>query len=369
MTFAEERLQTLERAGLKRSLAVRSAGILNFSSNDYLNLRNHPRVKAGAIQAIERYGTGSGGSRLMAGNLEIHEALEDRLAEITGMESALVFGSGFLANTGVVSAVAGRNDTIFTDRLNHASLVDGTIHSRAKVRRYRHRDTGHLEEILSQCETGGRRVIVTDSVFSMDGDIAPLREIHRIALEHRCMLIVDEAHGLGVFGGGGGVCRKLGITPDITTGTLSKALGGYGGFAACSGELREYLVNSSRSFIYSTGLPPGSAGGALAALDILSENRNMGKELLKRARAFRRGLAEMGLSPGESSSQIVPLETGDPSGALELSSRLENRGILAVAVRPPTVPRGTSRLRFSLTLAHSPRHIDETLDALRSVLL
>jgi 7-keto-8-aminopelargonate synthetase-like enzyme len=182
------------------------------------------------------------------------------------------------------------------------------------------------------------------------------------------MLVVDEAHGIGVFGKGGGVCRELGIRPDMITGTLSKALGGYGGFAACSGELREYLVNSSRSFIYSTGLPPGSVGGALAALDILSENRNMGKELLKRARTFRRGLAGMGLSPCESSTQIVPLETGDPSAALEFSAGLDKKGILAVAVRPPTVPVGTSRLRFSVTLAHSPGQIGDTLETVRSIL-
>lgn len=364
MNFVTDELAALDEKGLRRSLRVNQGGFINFSTNDYLNLSGHPHVKQSAVNAIELYGSGSGGSRLMTGNLPLHEEIENRLAELTGMEGALVFGSGFLANNGVLASLAKRNDLIFADRLNHASLVDGAIASGAAVYRYGHGDTGHLSELLSRNETSGRRFIVTDSLFSMDGDIAPLFELRKLATERDCMLIVDEAHAIGVFGNGAGLCSQAGIKADVITGTLSKALGSYGGFAASSGETREYLINRSRSFIYSTALPPASAGAAIGAMDVLEENPGMGEELLGRSEGFRKGMAAAGFGSSVSSSQIIPLYTGEPSRAVALSKSLEKAGILAVAVRPPTVPRGTSRLRFSITLSHTADQLSETLDIL-----
>lgn len=356
-------LDALEKEGLLRELRIRS-GQICFSSNDYLNLTRNPAVKEGAIKAIELYGTGSGSSRLMAGNLQLHHLLEERLAELTGMESALVYGSGYLANLGVISALAGRNDVIFADRLNHSSLVAGARESHAEVRRYRHCDTGHLSEMLEGYSAPGRKIIVTDSLFSMDGDRAPVQKLFDLSRRFGCFMVVDEAHAIGVYGRGGGICRSLGIQPDVTTGTMSKALASYGGFAACSSSLRDYLLNRSKTFIYSTGLPPASAGAALAALDILETKPGMGEELLDISSRFRAGLDARGADTGNSSSQIVPLITGSPAKAMELSAGLEEMGILACAVRPPTVPSGTSRIRFSITLAHTDGDMQKTLEAI-----
>ncbi|MCK5131393.1 MAG: 8-amino-7-oxononanoate synthase [Candidatus Sabulitectum sp.] len=357
MSFAGKILQELEDQGLRRQLHVRSGKFLNFSTNDYLNLSSHPLVKKRAIEAVDLLGTGAGGSRLMAGNLPLHDELECKLAGLTGMEAVLVFGSGFLTNLGVLTALAGRDDVIFSDRLNHASLVDGAVASRAEVRRYRHCNVEHLADLLGACGNAGRKIIVTDSVFSMDGDVAPLRDIYELSVAEGCLLVVDEAHAIGVFGSGGGVCRELGIHPDVITGTLSKALGGYGGFAACSAEMREYFVNRSRSFVYTTGLPPASVGAALGALEVLGSTPEMGSSLLDLAADFRKKLVEAGFNTAGSTSQIVPVIAGEGSAALSWSRSLEEAGILAVAVRPPTVPPGTARLRFSVTLAHKSDNI------------
>ncbi|MCD4706460.1 MAG: 8-amino-7-oxononanoate synthase [Candidatus Sabulitectum sp.] len=365
MSFAGETVRTLESNGLCRKLQIHSGELLNFSTNDYLNLSSHPLVKRCAIEAVKLFGTGSRGSRLMAGNLSLHEGLEHQLARLTGMETALVFGSGFLTNLGVLTSLAGRNDVIFSDRLNHASLVDGAIASRAEVRRYRHCSVEHLRDLLLSSGNTGRKIIVTDSVFSMDGDVAPLRDIFELSVAEGCLLIVDEAHAIGVFGSGGGVCRGLGICPDVITGTLSKALGGYGGFAACSSEMREYFVNRSRSFVYTTALPPASVGAAMGALEVINSTSGMGSSLLDLAADFRKLLVEKGFDTSGSVSQIVPIVVGESSAALSLSAALEEIGILAVAIRPPTVPAGTARLRFSVTLAHSPDDIIRTADELK----
>lgn len=353
MNFALRELREIEERGLRRSLVLRDKQALDYSSNDYLNLSKNPQVKRSALKAIEQYGTGTGGSRLMAGNLPVHENLERELAALTAMKTALVFGSGFLANIGVLGAVAERNDTIFADRLNHASLVDGAINSRARFIRYRHCNMEHLEELIMKDESSGKKIIVTDSLFSMDGDIPPLRELRNIASKHDCILIVDEAHAIGVFGNGGGLCKEVGITPDILTGTLSKSLGSYGGFAASTESVREFLVNRARSFIYTTGLPPSAAGAALGALSVLKKNPNLGRDLLARAELFKSSLEKIGVFQS-SPSQIVPVITGRSDKAVRMARTLEENGILAVAVRPPTVPDNTARLRFSVTLAHSP---------------
>lgn len=297
----------------------------------------------------------------MAGNSRLHELLESKLAELTEMDSALLFGSGFLTNMGVLTALAGRRDTIFSDKLNHASLIDGARASRAEVKRYNHNDINHLEELIQNNESTGKRIIVTDSLFSMDGDIAPLQEISRLAKEYNCLLVVDEAHAIGLFGGGGGLCKELTVQADVITGTLSKALGGYGGFAACSIKMREFFINKSRSFIYTTALPPACAASAIQALEMISANPKMGKNVLSSANYLREELKKRGFNISDSTSQIVPVIVGDSFKALAFSKHLENNKILAIAIRPPTVPVRTARLRLSVTAAHSKRDLDTTV--------
>ncbi len=367
MNFVNTTLSELEKLGLKRTLRIHSEELINYSTNDYLGLSTHPLVVKRAVEAVELFGTGSGGSRLMAGNLPLHEELEHRLARLTGMETALVYGSGFLANTGVLTALAGRNDTVFSDRLNHASIVDGAITSRGKVCRYRHCDVQHLSDLINR-ETGpGRKIIITESVFSMDGDIAPVRDICEVSRRNGCILVVDEAHATGVFGRGGGICSEKGVVPDVVTGTLSKALGSYGGFAACSRETREFLINKSRSFVYSTGLPPASAGAAVGALQVIESRQVAGSELVSRAMLFRECLKQAGFNTGNSASQIIPVIAGGSSETVALSHSLENRGILAVAIRPPTVPEGYARLRFSVTLGHQLETLQNTVEEMRNL--
>ena len=366
MKRLSESMKQLENQGLLRELKLHSGDYLNFSSNDYLNLSSHPLVKKRAIEAVEQFGTGAGGSRLMAGNLSIHGELEKKLAKITGMETALVFGSGFLTNMGVLTALSGRGDVIFSDKLNHASLIDGASASRAAVKRYRHCSVDHLSDLIHSDNSSGQKFIVTDSLFSMNGDIAPLMKLHKLARSEGCILVVDEAHAIGVFGKGGGICKSLGIVPDIITGTLSKALGSYGGFAACSSATREYLVNRSRSFVYTTGLPPAATAAALGALEILDSTPEMGRALLGKAALFRKQLNELGFDTCNSNSQIVPVKVGENLKAVALSGSLERAGILAVAIRPPTVPDATARLRFSLTLSHSTEDIMWVLSLLKA---
>jgi len=362
MIDVDKELASLRDRGLLRSLRTLSPTALNFSSNDYLDLAHDPRLTVAACEAVERLGCGATASRLMAGNLAAHEALEADLARLVGQETALLFGSGFLTNVGALTALAGRGATIFADRLNHASLVDGMRLSRAAHRRYRHRDMDHLAELLADSE--GERIIVSDSVFSMDGDIAPVEALAELAERYEALLIIDEAHAIGVFGEGGGVCRARGVKPGITIGTLSKALGGYGGFAACSVRLRELLINKARSFIYSTGLPPACLGAGRAAVSIVAGTPALGGELLRRAECLRRRLLDAGLDVGPSESQIVPVIIGENNAALALSESLRGQDIEATAVRPPTVPAGTARLRLSVTLAHSEADLDAVADAI-----
>ena len=347
-------LRVLPETGGKLSIEGRK--VLNFSSNDYLNLANHHQVKVAAIEATERLGCGATASRLMSGHLELHDALETDLARMVASQAALVFGSGFLVNVGVLTAIAGREDEIFADRLNHASLIDGMLLSGAKWHRYRHKDIDHLESLLKKSKTRGRRIIVTDSIFSMDGDIAPLERLAELAESYEAIMVVDEAHAIGVMGErGGGVCRIKGkeIKPAIVIGTLSKALGGYGGFVACSDTMRSFLINRARSFIYSTGLPPACLGGSHMAVSLVDLTPQMGQELLARVQRFGEFLVEEGFSRPEIESQILPIHIGDNQQAMNLAGSLWEKGIMVTAIRPPTVPAGTARLRVSVTLAHS----------------
>ncbi|MBU1908766.1 MAG: 8-amino-7-oxononanoate synthase [Verrucomicrobia bacterium] len=338
--------------------------LLNFSSNDYLDLARHPRVIEAAAKALQEYGAGATASRLVTGTLPIHDELERRLAAFKGYPAALVFGSGYLTNAGVISAVAGTGDLVLADRLAHASLLDAAVLSRARLLRFRHNNPAHLDDLLSR-HPARQRLVVTESVFSMDGDLAPLPDIASVVAKHDAMLLVDEAHATGIFGpGGAGLVseHQLSGFVNLSMGTTSKALGGYGGFVACSEAMRQWLINRARSFIYSTAPAPSAIGAALGALDVIAEQPGLGGELLQRAARFRKHLQDAGLDTLNSASQIVPLRVGENAKALSLSQRLREAGILAVAIRPPTVPAGTARIRFSISLAHAPADLEEAAD-------
>ncbi len=363
--YIEPWLDDQRRQGLFRVTSVvpsvfSGEKILNFASNDYLNLACAPALKKAATAALQTWGTGATASRLLVGTLPVHAALEERIAACKGAPAALVFGSGYLTNAGVIPALAGRGDHVFADRLAHASILDAAQLSRARLSRFRHNDPEHLEALLKKSDSS-RRLIVTESVFSMDGDLAPLNELAELALRYDALLMVDEAHATGVFGPcGSGLIVGHGLQDAVhlSMGTLSKALGGYGGFVACSASMRDWLVNRARTFIYTTGLPPCMAACACRAFDLLRENPHWGQELLARAQRFRTRLDQAGLDTLRSRSQIVPVLIGDCTTTSNMAARLRDKGIVAAAIRPPTIPEGTARLRLSVTLAHSDADLD-----------
>ena len=365
MSEVAERLAELRRAGLQRRLRLiegpqgprvllDGAEVLLLCSNNYLGLADHPRVRQAAADAAERFGAGAGASRLISGSMSLHRKLEDRLAEFKGSEAALLFGSGYLANTGTVAALAGRDGVVFSDELNHASIIDGCRLSRAEKFVYRHLDLEHLEWGL---RAAGRRsqLIVTDGVFSMDGDVAPLAGLVELARRHDCMLMVDEAHGTGALGPGGrGSVAAAGLSGevDVVVGTLGKALGGYGAYVCASAQLVELLINTARPFIYSTAPPPPSVGAALAALSMLADRPGMVEQLRRNAATLRERLIGQGLETGGSRTQIVPVLVGDARRAMALCERTLEGGVFAQAIRPPTVPAGSSRLRLTVMANH-----------------
>jgi 8-amino-7-oxononanoate synthase len=360
--WLEDSLRDLREQHLERSLhTISDPSHLNFSTNDYLNLARDPRVLASAAKALHQYGAGARASRLLAGALPIHEELERRLASYKGYPSALLFGSGYMTNAGVIPALVGPDDHIFADRLCHASLLDAAVLSRARIHRFRHNDAFHLEEMLRHAPPKGRRLIVTESVFSMDGDLAPLPAIADLAERHACMLMVDEAHATGVFGPRGRGCiaaHQLQSHVGLSMCTLSKALGGYGGAVACSSPMRQWLINKARAFIYTTAPNPAAVGAALGALEVIEGEPHLGDELLRRATTFRERLNAAGFDTLKSESQIVPLLVGANDKVVALSQRLREEGIVAAAIRPPTVPRGTARIRLSVTLGHNEEDLD-----------
>lgn len=340
---------------------------LNFASNDYLDLSQHPLVVEAAQRALADRGAGATASRLVAGTLDLHDRLERKLAAHKGYPAALVFGSGYLANAGILASLARDGDVIFADKLIHASVIDAAQLSGAKLVRFRHNDAGHLKDLAGKAPAFRRAFVVTESVFSMDGDLAPLPEIAGIARAMGALFIVDEAHATGVFGPqGSGRVRELGLEGDVNVSmfTLSKGLGGYGGGAACSPLLRDWFINRSRSFIYTTALPPAVIAAALAAVDLLEEHPEWGGELLRRAAAFRAALKARGLDTLQSASQIIPVLVGDNEKTMAVAKRLRERNILVAAIRPPTVPEGTARLRLSLTLAHGEADLLRVADAI-----
>jgi 8-amino-7-oxononanoate synthase len=377
---AEEELASLKERGLFRDLnvlpgtggeiIVNGKKLLNFSSNDYLGLAGDPRLKTAAIQAVKEFGTGATASRLLTGHLTLHQELENDIARMMGTETALVFGSGFLTNLGVLTSLAGPDDIIFSDWLNHASLIDGIRLSRAHYERFRHKDMDYLEDLLKKNNrAAGKRIIVSESVFSMDGDIAPLEDLSELAAKYRVMLIIDEAHAIGVFGkNGGGVSRIEGnkSRPDVTVGTLSKALGGYGGFAAAPAPVRQLLINKARSFIYSTGLPPACLGSAREAVKIVTSEPDLGCNLLKKAGKFRDLLAEQGLKMAAFESQVIPVIVGGNERVVRFSERLAEEGLLIKPIRHPTVRRGTERVRLSVTLSMNDESLKKAAETIAS---
>ncbi|MDP9188116.1 MAG: 8-amino-7-oxononanoate synthase, partial [Actinomycetota bacterium] len=360
-----ERLEELRSRGLYRRLRVVEGPqgpqvmldgepVLLLCSNNYLGLADHPRVRRAAADAALEWGTSAGASRLISGTMTLHAELERRLAEFKGRPSALLFGSGYLANTGTVAALAGEGDVVLSDELNHASLIDGCRLARAETFVYRHADLEHLEWGLRRAR-GRAALIVTDGVFSMDGDLAPLAELAGLARRHSCRLMVDDAHGTGCIGPGGrGSVAAAGLEAEVavTVGTLGKALGGYGAYVCGSKELTEYLVNSARPFIFSTALPPPVVAAAAAAIDVLAEHPRRVHRLAANAAALRDALGEQGLAVGPSETQIVPLMVGGAVDAMALCERALEQGVFAQAIRPPTVPAGTSRLRMTAMATH-----------------
>ena len=343
--------------------------LLSFCSNDYLGLANHPEVVAAFRAGAERYGVGAGASHLVSGHSRAHHALEEELADFVGAERALLFSTGYMANLGVVSALTDRHEVIFEDRLNHASLIDAARLTRAKVSRYPHADANRLAEMLAKTHRPG--LITTDAVFSMDGDMAPLAELCRLASQHGAWLLADDAHGFGVLGKNGrGSFEHLEIPlapPAILMATLGKALGVFGAFVAGEAALIETLIQRARTYIYTTALPPAVAEAVRASLRIVREEGWRRERLRALVAKFRAGAQSLGFVLAASATPIQPLILGDAEKALETSRRLRGHGILIPAIRPPTVPEGSARLRITFSAAHEETHVDQLLDALSAV--
>jgi len=340
---------------------------LNFSSNDYLGLAAHPALAEAARRGLEEYGTGSGAAHLITGHSRAHHAFEEELAAFTGRERALLFSTGYMANLGVASALLKRGDRVLEDRLNHASLLDAGLLSGARFARYAHADVTDLRAHLGV--TSGSTLVMTDGVFSMDGDVAPLPELSRAAEAAGAFLMVDDAHGFGVLGAHGrGSLEHHGLSPDqvpILMGTLGKACGGFGAFVAGSEVVVESLIQGARTYIYTTAIPPALAEAGRAALKLLQSEPWRRDKLRSLIARFRAGAAELGLKLMPSETAIQPLLVGESVAALKLADALRQQGILAVAIRPPTVPAGSARLRLTLTATHTEAQVDRLLDALR----
>jgi 8-amino-7-oxononanoate synthase len=372
--FAGGKLAELERGHLRRTLAEtdREDGLwisrhgrrlLSFSCNDYLNLSHHPAVKKAAIAALQRYGAGSGASRLVTGNHPLFAELEARLAKLKGTEAACVFGSGYLANTGIIPTLIGAQDLVVIDQLAHACLWAGSRLTRGKVVTFRHNDVAHAEELLAAHRgSHPRALIATDGVFSMDGDLAPLHELAALARRYDAWLLSDDAHGIGVLANGRGSTFATGAKADVPLqmGTLSKAIGAYGGYLCASRPVIELMRNRARSFVYSTGLPPAIAAAAIAAIDIIENEPETIARPMQNALAFTR---RVGLP--DATSTIVPVIIGDEQAALAASRLLEDEGFAVIAIRPPTVPPGTSRLRLTFSAAHPQAEIERLADIVR----
>jgi len=375
---AQDKLKDLQRRHLRRTLteSLREDGLwierdgkrlLSFSCNDYLNLTQHPAIKQAAIDAIEKYGVGSGASRLVTGNHPLYAQLEVRLARIKQTEAAVVFGSGYLANAGIIPVVIGRKGLVLVDELSHACLFAGAELSRGKVLAFRHNDVAEARKLLARHRSShDHALIVTDGVFSMDGDLAPLADLLAVADEHDAWLMSDDAHGLGVVGDGRGssFVGNTHIPLPLQMGTLSKAVGSYGGYLCASGPVVDLIRNRARTLIYSTGLPPACVAAAIAALDLIEREQDYAATPLRKAKMFTR---RVGLA--EAQSPIVPVIIGDEEATLAASRMLVEEGYFAAAIRPPSVPAGTARLRLTFTAKHSDQTIERLADIVRDKIM
>jgi 8-amino-7-oxononanoate synthase len=380
LDWIDGELAALGAKGLRRALeplasaqgavvTVDGRAAVNLCSNDYLGLAADPRLRRAAAEAAEREGAGAGAARLVAGDLPVHGALERRLAAFKRTEAALLFNSGYHANAGVPAALVGRGDAVFADVLNHASIVDGCLLSRAELVRYRHLDVSELTDLLARTKAR-RKLVVTDSVFGMDGDAAPLGEIADACERHGAMLYVDEAHAAGVLGPtGAGLAEALGVADrvDVHMGTLGKALGSFGAYVAGSRRLVDLLVSKARTFIFTTALPPAACGAALAALDVLAAEPARRERLRALGARMKAGLERLGFDVSRVVAPIFPVVLGSEERALAAARALRVRGFFVRAIRPPTVPRGTSRLRVALTAGHTDAQVDAFLGALEEV--
>lgn len=373
----EHELNEIERAGILRKpklldgpigprVSIEGRNVLLLCTNDYLGLANHPSVKRAAMNAVETYGAGAGASRLVSGTLPVHADLEAALARLKSAEAVVVFGSGYLANVGIIPALMHEGDIIYSDGLNHASIIDACRLSRATVEVFPHRDVRFLRKMLSGGLPIGRRLIVSDGIFSMDGDIAPLPELVKLASEFDCYLMVDDAHATGVIGPHGkGTASYFGLEGciDIQMGTLSKALGSYGAFVAGSRELINLIINRARSFIFTTALPPASAAAALEALGVIEREPERVKRLWNNATLLKKGLNAAGFTTGASETFIIPLIVGDARLCVKMAETLLEEGVFAQAIRPPSVPEGASRLRVVPTAEHAVEDMELALEA------
>ena len=374
-------LVDLEETGLKRKLRqisgtqgqeiiIEGKKVLNFCSNNYLGLANDSRVEQAAIDCIQTEGFGSGASRLVCGNRMAHQKLEKCLAKFKETESCLLFNTGYMANVGIISSIFGRDDIIFSDRINHASIIDGIRLSDSKWRRYPHRDMITLEEMLRSSSLFCKRGIITDSVFSMDGDLAPLDKIVALAKKYDCLVMIDEAHAIGVMGKNGkGLAEHFGVEKDIDIqmGTLSKAVGSFGAYCCGSQNLISFLINKARSFIYTTGLPPSVAAASLKAIEIIQEEPQRRKQLWQNTQYMQNELKRLGFNTMLSQTPIIPILVKDSDIAVQLSNRLLERGIFVSAIRPPAVPPHTARLRLTVMATHTKQQLNFVLNQLKII--
>lgn len=379
--FLKNTLAELEQKGLKRSLRDTQSAqgpliqfegreILNFCSNNYLGLANDSRLGQAVIDSLKEEGYGSASSRLIGGNMPSHRRLEEKMAELKKTQKCLLFSTGYMANVGIISSLFGKDDLIFSDRLNHASIVDGIRLSGAQWKRYKHVDMDHLEQLLRSTSELQNRCIITDSIFSMDGDIAPLDKIVELAKNYNCKVMIDEAHAFGVMGEKGKGCAEhfgLENDIDIQMGTFSKAAGSFGAYCCGSADLIDFLINKSRSFIYTTGLPPLVAAASLKAVEIIERESALRDKLWDNTNYMRAGLRLAGYDTMKSSTPIIPILVKDSNLAVNFSNRLYKEGVFISAVRPPTVPVNSARLRLTVMANHSKTDIDFALNRFQNI--
>jgi len=377
----KEEIDILESKGLKRSLfflgsaqseeiVIKGKQCLNLCSNNYLGLANDPRLKEAAIKAINEYGLGTASSRLVCGNTALYKALEEKIALFKGAEAALVFNSGYTANVGIIQSLVDEKDIVFSDKFNHASIIDGILLSRAEFRRYPHKDLDALEDMLRQSRNYRRQLIITDTIFSMDGDIAPLPGIVELAKKYNAGVMIDEAHATGVFGNNGaGIAEYFNLKNEIfiQMGTLSKAVGSFGAYVCADKGTIDYLINKARSLIYTTSLPPAILAASLKAIEIIQEEPERRKMLFENVDFFKKGLKKSGFDTMDFQSPIIPIMIGKADLAVSFSKRLFDEGIFCQAIRPPTVPQNSSRLRITVMATHKKEQLKFALDKIKKI--